>query len=68
MLERAPDKRLTWEVFTTALSLELSPDEAERQLETAVNWARYAELFSYDNDDNVLFIEQETPLPQEAGE
>ncbi|MCC7208409.1 MAG: AAA-associated domain-containing protein [Anaerolineae bacterium] len=68
MLDRAPDKRLTWEVFTTALSLELSPDEAERQLETAVNWARYAELFSYDGDDNVLFIEQDTPLPQEAGE
>jgi NitT/TauT family transport system ATP-binding protein len=68
MLDRAADKRLTWEVFATALSLELPPDEAERQLETAVNWARYAELFSYDNDDNVLFIEEDVPLAHEAVE
>jgi NitT/TauT family transport system ATP-binding protein len=66
MLDKSADQRLSWNVFTTALELEFPPDEAERQIDTAVNWARYAELFSYDIDDNVLFIEQEAPLTQET--
>lgn len=59
MLDKTSDGRLPWDVFATALSLEFPPDEAERQIDTAVNWARYAELFSYDNDDNVLFTERD---------
>jgi NitT/TauT family transport system ATP-binding protein len=53
-------------VFETALALEFQPDEAERQLETAVNWGRYAELFFFDDDEDVLFIEQEPVAPLEA--
>jgi NitT/TauT family transport system ATP-binding protein len=62
MLNAAEDKRLHWNVFETALALEFQPDEAERQLETAVNWGRYAELFFFDDDEDVLFIEHE-PAP-----
>ncbi len=62
MLDAAADNRLARMVYETALALEFSPDEAERQVETAVNWGRYAELFSFDDDEDMLFIEKE-PLP-----
>ncbi len=66
MLNAAEDHRLHWNVFQTALALEFPPDEAERQMETAVNWGRYAELFYFDDDDDSLFIEHE-PHPVENG-
>ncbi len=65
MLNAQPSKSLSWDVFLAALGREFPPDEAERQLDTAVNWARYAEMFSYDNDDNTLFIDTD---PQLVGE
>ncbi len=74
MLNAANENRLDWSVFETALALEFPPDEAERQLETAVNWSRYAELFSFDDDNDSLFIEREpvpvveTPPPQAGGQ
>ncbi|MCC7449153.1 MAG: AAA-associated domain-containing protein [Anaerolineae bacterium] len=65
MLNAADDHRLHWNMFETALALEFPPDETERQLETAVNWGRYAELFYFDDDDDSLFIEHE-PHPVET--
>jgi NitT/TauT family transport system ATP-binding protein len=64
MLKAQPDQRLSWDVFIAALSREFPAEIAERQLDTAVDWARYAELFSYDNSDNALFIEIEQPIAQ----
>ena len=29
-------------------------EEAERQLSTAVDWGRYAELFEYDSNERLL--------------
>ncbi len=65
MLQHADNNRLDRDVFETALALEFSSDEAERQMETAINWGRYAEMFSFDDDDNDLFIE---PAPVQAAE
>jgi NitT/TauT family transport system ATP-binding protein len=59
MLSAAKDQSLHWNVFETALELEFSPDELERQLDTAVNWGRYAELLMF--EDDVLYIEAPTP-------
>jgi NitT/TauT family transport system ATP-binding protein len=59
MIKAAPDHRLNWDVYQAALALEFPPEEAERQMETAVNWGRYAELFYFDDDEDVLFIEKE---------
>lgn len=36
-----------------------SEPEARRQLDTAIDWARYAELFAYDDDTGELYLEQE---------
>jgi NitT/TauT family transport system ATP-binding protein len=57
MLSSAADQRLKKEVIRTALELELPPNEAENQVEIAVNWGRYAELLAYDDADEVIFLE-----------
>ena len=62
MINAATDHRMNWDIYQAALSLEFPPDEAERQMETAVNWGRYAELFYFDDDEDVLFLEKE-PVP-----
>ncbi len=66
MIHASPDHRLNWDVYQAALALEFPPEEAERQMETAVNWGRYAELFYFDDDEDVLFIEKE-PVPVTNG-
>lgn len=62
MLSAARDRALHWDVFQTALALEFSPDEVERQLDTAVNWGRYAELFFF--EDDMLSIDNPASLPE----
>jgi NitT/TauT family transport system ATP-binding protein len=50
---------LDWDVVQTALELEFPPEEAERQMETAVNWGRYAELLAYDDNTELIYLEPE---------
>lgn len=64
MLQAASGQRLQREVVRTALELEFPPDEAARQLETAINWGRYAELLAYDDSDERLYLEP-TPIATE---
>jgi hypothetical protein len=35
-----------------------SQPEARRQLDPAIDWGRYAELFAYDDDTGELYLEQ----------
>jgi NitT/TauT family transport system ATP-binding protein len=44
-------------VIQKALELEFHEEEAERQLDTAIDWGRYAELLAYDDSSQVLFLE-----------
>jgi NitT/TauT family transport system ATP-binding protein len=48
----APEAR-----FLGELEDHLSEEEAQRVLETVINWGRYAELFAYDYDRGVLSLE-----------
>ncbi len=57
LLAAEEQHRLEWDVVLTALELEFSPKEAPRQLDTAVNWGRYAELIAYDDSSEVLYLE-----------
>ena len=41
----------------TALELEFPTDEAEKQLDTLINWGRYAELISYNDDKELVYLE-----------
>ncbi|HTX53383.1 MAG TPA: nitrate/sulfonate/bicarbonate ABC transporter ATP-binding protein [Candidatus Baltobacteraceae bacterium] len=51
--------RLPKAFFEDVLEEHFSGKEAERQLDTAIQWARFAELFSYDADTEELFLERE---------
>src|SRR6185312_2750022 len=43
--------------FVAELEDHLSEEEAQRVLETVINWGRYAELFAYDYDRGTLSLE-----------
>src|SRR5271157_2019737 len=47
-LKAKADRTLSDEFFRDLLDEHFSEDEASRQLETAIQWGRYAELFDYD--------------------
>ncbi len=57
MLQAAERKQLEWDVVQKALELEFHEEEAERQLETAINWGRYAEILAYDDSSEVMYLE-----------
>ncbi|HYS30449.1 MAG TPA: nitrate/sulfonate/bicarbonate ABC transporter ATP-binding protein [Candidatus Limnocylindria bacterium] len=48
-LEAAPDHRLKDDRLLALLEQSFSPVEARRKLQTAINWGRYAGLFTYAN-------------------
>jgi NitT/TauT family transport system ATP-binding protein len=37
--------------------LDFPPEEAEKQIEIAVNWGRYAELIAYDDGKATIYLE-----------
>jgi NitT/TauT family transport system ATP-binding protein len=47
-LKAKADRRLPAEFFEDLLDEHFSEEEARRQLETAIQWGRYAEIFDYD--------------------
>jgi NitT/TauT family transport system ATP-binding protein len=49
-LQQAEGGRVRRREFLETLSDQFSPVEADRQLQTALDWARYGELFDYDPD------------------
>jgi len=62
-LLQAEDHRLPEEVFLRGLEQDFTEEEAKRQLETAISWGRYAELFAFDDNTDELFLEEPTPVP-----
>lgn len=57
LLLAAEHHRLQWDVVQAALELEFPPEGAERQLDTAVRWGRYAEILAYEDDTGTIFLE-----------
>ncbi|HXZ03634.1 MAG TPA: nitrate/sulfonate/bicarbonate ABC transporter ATP-binding protein [Ktedonobacteraceae bacterium] len=62
-LEGAPGHTLPEEYFLSILEEHFDEDEAQEQLDTAINWGRYAELFSFQDDRGVFRLEE----PETAG-
>jgi len=56
LLTNADNHRLERGVVETALSLDFNPIEAPVQLDTAINWGRYAGSFSFDDGSNDVFL------------
>ena len=63
-LEAKRDHSAPEDLFHDLLDEHFPEEEASRQMETAISWGRYAELFDYDAARQRLFI----PQPESAGE
>lgn len=60
LLRTSEKQRLKWETVKAALSIEFPPEEIDRQLDTIIEWGRYAEELVYDDDDEMIYLEVET--------
>ncbi len=54
-LAAAENGRVPRHAFLERLEEHFSPSEAERQISTALDWARYGELFDFDPDTEEFF-------------
>jgi len=57
-LEAAPGHTLPERHFLDLLEEHFDEDEAQAQLETAINWGRYAELFTFQDDRGIFRLEE----------
>jgi NitT/TauT family transport system ATP-binding protein len=63
-LQGRPDGTVPDERFRKLLRQHFTEEEAERQLNTALDWGRYAELFDYDAESGLLQVpELSDPAP-----
>ena len=60
-LEGAPGHTLPEEYFLSLMEEYFDEDEAQEQLETAINWGRYAELFTFQDARGVFRLEDPEP-------
>lgn len=58
-LRASADGELREGFFVDLLRRGFSEEEARRQLDTAISWGRYAELFDYDADDGLLMLDRD---------
>jgi NitT/TauT family transport system ATP-binding protein len=57
LLQAKRNHRISEELVLDILENYFTSKEAQRQLRTAMDWGRYAELFSYDEPSGEIFIE-----------
>jgi NitT/TauT family transport system ATP-binding protein len=70
-LRASPNGSLREDHILAELERSFSPEEARRQLDTAVDWGRYAELFAYDDNSGTFFLEEDavaTAEPSSPGD
>jgi NitT/TauT family transport system ATP-binding protein len=58
LLQAKRNQHLPEELVLDILANHFSPQEAQRQLYTAIDWGRYAELYGYDEPSGEIFIEE----------
>jgi NitT/TauT family transport system ATP-binding protein len=64
-LESRSDHVMPLEFFHDILDEHFTETEVEKQIETALNWGRYAEIFSYDRESGNLQLDDATGLVSE---
>ena len=57
-LKKKSDHSLPLEFFRDVLDEHFTYEDAQKQLDTALNWGRYAELFSYDAESDRLLLDE----------
>jgi NitT/TauT family transport system ATP-binding protein len=65
-LERKSDRAVPLEFFRDVLDKHFSQEDVERQLDTALNWGRYAEIFTYDSQTDRLLLHEGTGIANSA--
>lgn len=55
-LDTKSDHAMPLEFFRDILDEHFSEDEVNQQIDTALNWGRYAEIFTYDSEDERLIL------------
>jgi NitT/TauT family transport system ATP-binding protein len=68
VLTRKSDHTMPMEFFREGLQKHVSEEEVQRQLETALDWGRYAGLFSYDVDTDRLSLPEPESQAVVAGD
>ena len=58
LLKAKQNQRIPEELILDILQNHFSPNEAQRQLDTAIDWGRYAELYSYHDPSGEIFLEE----------
>ncbi|MCL6562214.1 MAG: AAA-associated domain-containing protein [Firmicutes bacterium] len=66
VLHTKANHRMGKDFFLDVLEGHFSPQEAERQLNAAINWGRYADLFHYDPDSEQLYWAEDQTEEVEA--
>ncbi len=61
-LQGSSEHRLSEDHFLKILEDHFTPDVAERQLDIAINWGRYAEVFEFDDDRDELYLPKMEPV------
>ncbi|HEV3057790.1 MAG TPA: AAA-associated domain-containing protein [Vicinamibacterales bacterium] len=61
VLHGKPDHTMPLEFFRDLLQRRFSDDEARHQIETALNWGRYGDLFTYDATSDRLSLHEAMP-------
>jgi len=57
-LEKKSDGTMPLEFFRDVLDEHLPGEEVQRQIETILDWGRYAEIFTYDSETDRLLLHQ----------
>ena len=57
-LKSKSDHAMPLEFFRDLLEEHFSEDEAQRQIETALHWGRYGEIFTYDSESDRLLLHE----------
>jgi NitT/TauT family transport system ATP-binding protein len=66
VLHEKSDHSIPLELFRDILDEHQPEAEIQRQLETVLSWGRYCELFSYDSEEERLYLPQ-PPEPESEG-
>jgi NitT/TauT family transport system ATP-binding protein len=67
-LDNKSDHTVPEEFFLDMLDEQFSQEETQRQLETAINWGRYAELFDFDASRRRFTLPETEETAQSIGE
>ncbi|HEY7848893.1 MAG TPA: AAA-associated domain-containing protein, partial [Ktedonobacterales bacterium] len=58
-LQASPEQRVAEDDILAELERAFSAREARRQLDTAIDWGRYAEVFAYDDDSGSFILDED---------